>query len=1074
MGIRENIESFELRKAIAVLAVVASLTGLGFSQLVVSAPSSRNNVKACDDYADQVLHDRWDMTERTDLGWRIFNTAEEPHSNLGSISFAGGVFSAVSTSNDPNIFILDSAYPGSALNGKNGTNFPIDADKYTVFALRMSTNLNTPGMRGQLFWSKGTIYDGITITREGQVSAQKGWNFVIIRIPNLSLLGKTTPGPPDPWAGTIQSLRFDPFSESGKSIQIDWIRLAEDDAESYRTITWSGASGAMDIYLDDDDKFANGNLGTLARNVSGSSYPFLAGALMPGDYYVALAPAGTTTSYVYAPGYYHVNDAPILNFTKPTAEGSTDDFITTAYGDRWDMANAADVEHTQKLVNPQFTTITYEDLEGTTHPGQTVYLSGAAKASPPAVGDPIVFLLHFLHRGATTQIDASRYHNLTLKMGIWGAQSVNDGSIARILWRNRTETLENVSQDVIVNHLPDKWVMNKIVLDLAKLPLEDGGGSPSRSGWTGYLDCFRVDAHEFSDGRQFFIDDVKLTADWTANGSFRIEWALADTDGSSTVSLYYDTNNSGYNGKLIKILSGVPAGAGSYIWDTTSVANSTYWIYAQVDDGTNVNAAYAGGPVIVRNSGAAVPTIHLSKNRLYMGAARGGTATSQEEVLLTNSGEGTLNWQVSATASWLTVSPASGAGNAALKIGISVGTLAAGTYQGQVRVIDLDATNSPQTIDVTLKVYATSGKGKDAAPFGCFDTPTSGATVSGSVPVCGWALDDIEVSRVEIRRAPTALDPRGVIGSDGLIFVGNATFVKGARPDVEFAYPTTPRAARAGWGYMLLTYGLPNSGMSNTFQIHAVAFDTAGHRVDLGTKTIVSDNSHRIKPFGTIDTPDQGGTASGSAFVNFGWVLTPLPKTVPTDGSTIQVYIDSVPLGNPTYNNYREDIATGYPGYNNSNGAIGFFYLDTTQYENGTHTIEWSATDDAGEGDGMGARFFEIQNLGSSAKGSLATLVLDGSGMLTVGVKGPRRFEIEELQPVKIRITGRGGREFAGWSRDLSRSLPVGSTLDRRTGTFTWIPGPGFLGKHVLHFAMTNGRFISPPVTVVVNIKPKF
>ncbi len=268
-----------------------------------------------------------------------------------------------------------------------------------------------------------------------------------------------------------------------------------------------------------------------------------------------------------------------------------------------------------------------------------------------------------------------------------------------------------------------------------------------------------------------------------------------------------------------------------------------------------------------------------------------------------------------------------------------------------------------------------------------------------------------------------------------------------------------------------------------------MAFDATGHRVDLGTKSIISDNAHRTKPFGTIDTPDQGGTASGTAFVNFGWVLTPVPKTVPKDGSTIQVYVDSVPLGNPTYDQYRKDIADAYAGYNNSEGAVGFYHLDTTQYVNGTHTIGWSATDDAGAADGMGSRFFEIQNLGSSGIGSLSglrgsevgkshsnvkTLVIDRSGMLTAGVKGPRQIEIEELQPIKIRITGRGGREFTGWGRDMSRSLPVGSTLDRKTGTFTWIPGPGFLGKHVLHFAVAKGRFISPPVTVVVNIKPKY
>ena len=32
-------------------------------------------------------------------------------------------------------------------------------------------------------------------------------------------------------------------------------------------------------------------------------------------------------------------------------------------------------------------------------------------------------------------------------------------------------------------------------------------------------------------------------------------------------------------------------------------------------------------------------------------------------------------------------------------------------------------------------------------------------------------------------------------------------------------------------------------------------------------------------------------------FFNFGWVLTPLTATVPKDGHTITVYVDSVPLG---------------------------------------------------------------------------------------------------------------------------------------------------------------------------------
>jgi hypothetical protein len=60
-------------------------------------------------------------------------------------------------------------------------------------------------------------------------------------------------------------------------------------------------------------------------------------------------------------------------------------------------------------------------------------------------------------------------------------------------------------------------------------------------------------------------------------------------------------------------------------------------------------------------------------------------------------------------------------------------------------------------------------------------------------------------------------------------------------------------------------------------------------------------NATSAIPFGTIDTPAQGATASGT-IVNFGWALTPQPGMIPIDGSTITVYIDNVPLGHPSYN----------------------------------------------------------------------------------------------------------------------------------------------------------------------------
>jgi hypothetical protein len=246
-------------------------------------------------------------------------------------------------------------------------------------------------------------------------------------------------------------------------------------------------------------------------------------------------------------------------------------------------------------------------------------------------------------------------------------------------------------------------------------------------------------------------------------------------------------------------------------------------------------------------------------------------------------------------------------------------------------------------------------KGGGAPPFGSFDTPVHGTTgVTGSIAVTGWSLDDWETTKVEVWR-----DPIPAEGSNP-IYIGDATFVAGARSDVDAAYSTYPYSYRAGWGYMLLTNFLPAGGNGTTV-LRAYAKD-ASQTTLLGTKTITCSNATAVKPFGAIDTPGQGQTVSGSAYRNWGWTLTPQTAFIPTNGSTIQVYIDGVPFGNPIYNLYRVDIATLFPGYANSSGAVGYRDLDTTTLSNGIHTIYWIVYDNQGRGDGVGSRYFWVQN----------------------------------------------------------------------------------------------------------------
>jgi hypothetical protein len=330
------------------------------------------------------------------------------------------------------------------------------------------------------------------------------------------------------------------------------------------------------------------------------------------------------------------------------------------------------------------------------------------------------------------------------------------------------------------------------------------------------------------------------------------------------------------------------------------------------------------------------------------------------------------------------------------------------------------------------------------------------------------------VTKVEIKRAPRANDGAGVIGGDGLVYIGNAVFVKGARPDVASAYPAYPRADTAGWGYMLLTNLMPAGG-NGGFRLYAIAEDTSGRRTTLGWKDIVSDNASSAKPFGTIDTPAQGGLVSGSAYANFGWALTPPPKEIPRDGSTMWVWVDSLPVGHPVYNQFRQDIYDLFPGYLNRDGAVGYYYLDTTKLSNGMHTIAWSVVDNAGESQGIGSRYFEVENVGGEVGGAFfgGMYVEDQSGLLRIEMEGEKEREVEELDYVEVKLRGEGGERFVGWGEDVTQGLPVGSTLEEKKGIFHWRIGPGFLGRHVLHFAVCRGNFISPSVEVAITVLPK-
>ena len=345
-----------------------------------------------------------------------------------------------------------------------------------------------------------------------------------------------------------------------------------------------------------------------------------------------------------------------------------------------------------------------------------------------------------------------------------------------------------------------------------------------------------------------------------------------------------------------------------------------------------------------------------------------------------------------------------------------------------------------------------------APPFGALDVPREGAVVHGSIAIGGWALDDVAIDRIAIYRDAVAGEPGGP-----RVYIGDAVRVRGARPDVDREYPTLPEHERAGWGYLLLTNMLPGQG-NGTFRLHAVARDAEGYEVLLGSRTIVANNRDATLPFGAIDTPAQGEVIGGRSYVNFGWSLTPLPKTIPVNGSTIHVIVDGVSLGTVTYDNFREDVATLFPGLNNTQGAVGYRSLDTTLLGDGVHTIAWVVTDDQGGAAGIGSRYFTVAN-GTALRASPA--------LRAAAAAAPaREIVVRELQRVEFDVAGVGtpcspaeAYERVGGER---RALPVGSTFDAGSGRFSWQPGPGFIGPYDLVFtAPACGEPIVVRVTIV-------
>src|SRR5206468_2848243 len=173
-------------------------------------------------------------------------------------------------------------------------------------------------------------------------------------------------------------------------------------------------------------------------------------------------------------------------------------------------------------------------------------------------------------------------------------------------------------------------------------------------------------------------------------------------------------------------------------------------------------------------TGSTTPTMSLSRTSLKFGVS-GSLVTDPQSITVAFSGNLGVSWTVSSNQPNITVSPSSGAGSGTFQVTATAGA------SGTVTVTAPGAINSPLQVQVSVANVT------PASAYGSFDTPVNNTTgIAGAIAVTGWALDNIEVSKVDIWRERVGNEP---VASNGLVYIGDAVFVAGARPDVETAYP---------------------------------------------------------------------------------------------------------------------------------------------------------------------------------------------------------------------------------------------------------------------------------------------
>lgn len=297
-----------------------------------------------------------------------------------------------------------------------------------------------------------------------------------------------------------------------------------------------------------------------------------------------------------APGQLTVNAAPSFDFIQPDAKGGAD-FAATVLGDPWNMDTTTDIAYVEAITGARF----YTDTEEYNRHGDFFCASNEEGNDDP-------YQVSFSDtKGTGSLIDATRFKNATVQFYVDRPQDVVNGSVLRLIGLNLTRdggTFSYINGDDTF-YGGQSW--ETITQDMTDWKLEELiHPNPPAKPWDGNMNEFRADIHEFLTSTRFCIDRIELRADHESDTEYTIAYSLSDADSAESdvkVSFFYSTTAGATSGGTA-IASDLDLTEDTRLvsFNTSQLANGTYYLYAVISDGENEYTRAAPGRMVVNHS----------------------------------------------------------------------------------------------------------------------------------------------------------------------------------------------------------------------------------------------------------------------------------------------------------------------------------------------------------------------------------------------------------------------------------------------------------------------------------------